>query len=61
MRRRNFIKLMPIARSHQFCTSPATDWTAKKAWKGVDLKNDHAIQTGKNSVITFYLDGREFH
>lgn len=52
---------MPIAGNHQFCTSPAIDWTAKKAWKGVDLKNDHAIQTGKNSVITFYLDGREFH
>lgn len=29
--------------NHQFWTSPAADWTAKKAWKGVDLKNDHAI------------------
>lgn len=28
---------------HQFWTSPAADWTAKKAWKGVDMKNDHSL------------------
>jgi hypothetical protein len=29
--------------NHPFWTSPAADWTAKKAWSGVDLKNDHAL------------------
>ena len=28
---------------HKFWTSPAADWTARKAWSGIDLKNDHAI------------------
>jgi hypothetical protein len=29
--------------TNQFWTAPAADWTAKKIWKGVDLKNDHAL------------------
>jgi len=29
--------------NHRFWTSPAADWTAKKVWRGVDLKNDHAL------------------
>jgi hypothetical protein len=28
---------------HHFWTSPASDWTARKVWNGVDLKNDHAL------------------
>ncbi len=28
---------------NEFWKSPATDWTAKKAWKGIDLKRDHAL------------------
>jgi hypothetical protein len=28
---------------NEFWTSPAADWTSKKAWKGIDLKNDHAL------------------
>ena len=28
---------------HQFWTTPAADWTSRKAWRGVDLKNDHAL------------------
>lgn len=28
---------------HNFWTSPASDWTSRKIWKGVDLKNDHAL------------------
>lgn len=28
---------------HNFWTSPASDWTARKVWKGVDVKNDHAL------------------
>lgn len=27
----------------QFWTSPATDWTSKKAWSGTDIKTDHAL------------------
>jgi hypothetical protein len=26
-----------------FWTSPASDWTARKIWKGVDLRSDHAL------------------
>jgi hypothetical protein len=32
-----------ISPGHQFWTSPAADWTARKAWRGDDLKNDHAL------------------
>jgi hypothetical protein len=32
-----------LSANHQFWTSPAEDWTSKKAWSGVDLKNDHAL------------------
>lgn len=28
---------------HSFWTSPAEDWTAKKAWSGEDFPKDHAI------------------
>jgi hypothetical protein len=28
---------------HDFWTAPASDWTARKVWKGVDVKNDHAL------------------
>jgi hypothetical protein len=28
---------------NNFWTSPSADWTARKAWKGADLKNDHAF------------------
>ena len=28
---------------HPFWTAPSSDWTARKVWKGVDLKNDHAL------------------
>jgi hypothetical protein len=28
---------------HQFWTTPAADWTARKVWNGIDLKNDHAL------------------
>jgi hypothetical protein len=28
---------------HQFWTSPATGWTARKAWSGTDIRTDHAI------------------
>jgi hypothetical protein len=28
---------------HSFWTSPAADWTARKIWRGVDLKYDHAL------------------
>ncbi len=27
-----------------FWSAPAADWTAKKAWNGVDIPNDHAIE-----------------
>ena len=26
-----------------FWTAPSSDWTARKVWKGVDLKTDHAL------------------
>lgn len=29
---------------HSFWTSPAQDWTAKKAWNGADFPKDHAIR-----------------
>jgi hypothetical protein len=29
--------------SHQFWTSPTSDWTARKAWGGIDIQADHAI------------------
>jgi hypothetical protein len=29
--------------NHPFWTSPAQDWTAKKAWNGADFPKDHAI------------------
>jgi len=29
---------------HRFWTSPATDWTSVKVWKGVDIKTDHALR-----------------
>jgi hypothetical protein len=29
---------------HSFWTSPAQDWTAKKAWNGSDFPKDHAIR-----------------
>jgi hypothetical protein len=28
---------------HHFWTFPSSDWTARKVWKGVDLKTDHAL------------------
>jgi hypothetical protein len=28
---------------NEFWKSPATDWTAKEAWKGIELKRDHAM------------------
>ena len=28
---------------HPFWTSPAENWTARKVWKGVNLKTDHAL------------------
>ena len=28
---------------HQFWTSPTSDWTARKAWGGIDIETDHAI------------------
>jgi hypothetical protein len=28
---------------HPFWTSPASDWTSRKIWKGLDLKNDHSL------------------
>lgn len=28
---------------HQFWTSSSADWTSKKAWRGFDLKTDHAL------------------
>ena len=28
---------------NEFWSSPAADWTARKAWGGIDLKSDHAI------------------
>jgi hypothetical protein len=28
---------------HDFWRAPASDWTARKVWKGVDLKIDHAL------------------
>jgi hypothetical protein len=28
---------------HHFWTAASSDWTARKVWKGVDLKNDHAL------------------
>jgi hypothetical protein len=30
--------------AHSFWTSPAQDWTAKKAWSGVDFPRDHSIR-----------------
>jgi hypothetical protein len=32
-----------LPEDHQFWTSPAADWTSRKVWKGVDIKNDHAL------------------
>jgi hypothetical protein len=32
-----------LSANHPFWTSPAVDWTAKKAWSGVDMKKDHAL------------------
>jgi hypothetical protein len=29
--------------NHSFWTSPAQDWTSKKAWQGADFPKDHAI------------------
>ena len=29
--------------SHPFWTSPAEDWTSKKAWEGKDFPKDHAV------------------
>jgi hypothetical protein len=29
--------------NHPFWTSPAADWTARKVWRGVDLRSDHAL------------------
>lgn len=28
---------------HPFWTSPAEDWTSKKAWEGKDFPKDHAV------------------
>lgn len=28
---------------NEFWKSPASDWSSKKAWKGIDLKSDHAL------------------
>ena len=28
---------------HTFWTSPAEDWTSKKAWEGKDFPKDHAF------------------
>lgn len=32
-----------LASSDPFWSAPAAQWTAQKAWSGVNLKNDHAI------------------
>lgn len=38
--------LLPLGlpATHPFWTSPATDWTSRKAWSGQDLATDHALK-----------------
>jgi hypothetical protein len=37
--------LLPLGlpEDDQFWTEKAEDWTSRKAWRGVDIKNDHAL------------------
>jgi hypothetical protein len=32
-----------LQKNNQFWASQDTDWTSKKVWKGLDIKNDHAF------------------
>ena len=32
-----------LTADHPFWTSPAEDWTSKKAWEGNDFPKDHAF------------------